>query len=250
MKVLVTGLGGTVAPALAAALSAHGHLVLPWDRRVVPIEDASATRSFLQRERPDAFCHLATGSPEWAALAATECAAAGIPFLFTSSVSVYSPAQVGPFRVDAAPEPDDDYGRYKLECERRVVAAHPDARIVRLGWQIGTDTRGNQMLAFLDRTQRETGGIAAGARWYPACSFLDDTASALIELLLDHPAGLYHLDGNPGLSFLELVTGLNRLMGYNWTITPEPAPARNHLLVDPRVPVAQVTRRLSPERHA
>ena len=38
MKALVTGMNGTVAPALASSLSKAGHTVMPWDRSVVPID--------------------------------------------------------------------------------------------------------------------------------------------------------------------------------------------------------------------
>lgn len=240
MKALVTGMNGTVAPALARAIRAGGGAVAAWDRSVVPIDDETAAWALLQREQPDVFFHLATGPAEWAERCARLSAEAGVAFVFTSTVSVFGAAQRGPFAPGDEPAPDDDYGRYKLDCERRVQAAHPAASVVRLGWQIGTTDAGNHMGAFLHRTAREEGRIEASARWLPACSFLDDTAEALVAAVT-LPSGLYHLGGNPGLSFFDIARGLNRLRGEPWTVTWTEAPDRDTRLQDDRLPVRPIT---------
>lgn len=244
MNALVTGLNGTVAPAVARALADGGHTVVGWDRAAVPPDDPEAARAFLDRERPDAVFHLATGSPDWAALVAGLCAEAGTGFLFTSSVSVFAASQRGPHTVDATPAPEDDYGRYKLACEQRVQEAHPGAHVVRIGWQIGSGPGGNQMVDHLERTHDREGRIQASTAWFQACSFLDDTAEALVRVLQALPAGLYHLDGNPGLSFYTIATALNALHGDRWRVEPADAPALDNRLEDPRVPVRPITERL------
>lgn len=142
MRALLTGMNGTVAPALAQHLSNHGHLIIRWDRSRVPIDNPDGIRAFIREARPDWFFHVATGSPGWAEWVARACAEQGVKFLFISSVSVFSPAQGGPLTVHIPPEPADDYGRYKYACEQRVRHANPDALIVRLGWQIGTTPGG------------------------------------------------------------------------------------------------------------
>jgi dTDP-4-dehydrorhamnose reductase len=247
MKALVTGLNGTVAPALARAIRAGGGAIAAWDRTVVAIDDEAAGRVLLRRERPDVFFHFATGPADWAERCARLSAEAGIAFVFTSTVSVFGEAQHGPFTPDAEPAPDDDYGRYKLDCERRARMAHPEARVVRLGWQIGTADAGNHMGAFLHRTAREEGQIEASARWLPACSFLDDTAEALVAAVT-LPAGLYHLGGNPGLSFFDIAQGLNRLRGEPWTVARTEAPDRDTRLQDGRLPVRPITEHVPTDR--
>ena len=242
MKALVTGMNGTVAPALAQALAKTGHEIVPWDRSRHPVDNPEAVRFFIRCEKPDLFCHAAMGGPDWAEWAARTCAEDRIPFLYTSSVSVYAAAQSGPFAIRDIPLPDDDYGRYKLECERRVRAAHPAAHIVRLGWQIGSAPGGNQMVDYLDRTFKEKGQIDASTRWFPGCSFLPDTAESLVQIL-KLPPGLYHLDGNPGLNFFEIATGLNRLLGNPWKVVSVAGLVQNHRMLDPRVSVASIARR-------
>lgn len=241
MKAIVTGINGTVAPVLAQALSNEGHTVIPWNRSIVPIDNPNAVRDFIRSEQPDWFFHIATGSADWAELVAQICAEQGIKFLFTSSVSVFSASQRGPFTVDAIPEPNDDYGRYKLDCEQRVRAVHRDALIVRLGWQIGSVPGANHMIDYLDRTFRKDGHIDASINWYQACSFLPDTANGLTKIIQSLPAGLYHLDGNPGLNFYEIVVGLNSLQKESWIVNQTTTPVQNNLLVDHLVRVNPIT---------
>jgi dTDP-4-dehydrorhamnose reductase len=244
MKALVTGMNGTVAPFVARRLEEDGHSVVSWDRSVVPTDDVEAVRGFIRDERPDWFFHIATGSPLWAEWIASACAEQGVGFLFTGSVSVYSAVQRGPFPVDAVPEPDDEYGRYKLEVEQRVQRVNPEAIVARLGWQIGLAPGSNNMVDFLARAAANDGKIETSRNWYPSCAFLPDTAEALVQLMEGYPASLYQLEGNPGLSFYEIVTHLNRLHGGTWDVVPAEAPVRNNLMIDERIPVTPITHRL------
>lgn len=250
MKTLLTGMNGTVAPVLAQALVQAGHSVTAWNRSAIPIDNLEAMREFIARERPDWFFHLATGSAAWAETVARICFDQRIKFLFTGSVSVFSASQRGAFTVDVLPQPDDDYGRYKLECEQRIQAVCPDALIVRLGWQIGTTLEGNQMAAYLDRTFNAQRYIDASVAWYPACSFLADTAESLTHLMQTLPPGLYHLDANPGLSFYDIAVALNALHSNRWTVKPGATPVQNNRLIDARVQVNPITRRFALHQRA
>ena len=172
------------------------------------------------------------------------CAAHQIKFLFTSSVSVFSHQQHGPFGVDVQPAATDDYGAYKIECEQRVRQANPQALIARLAWQIGTAPGSNNMIDFLHRTMQVSGKIEASTNWYPACAFLEDTADAVYRLIDTYEPGTYHLDGNPGLTFHQIVTGLNRLHGEQWSVVPTTAPVQNNRMLDDRITIKPITARL------
>ncbi len=243
MRALVTGMNGTVAPALARRLRAGGHEVVAWDRAAVPPDDAQAVRGFVARTAPDWVLHVATGPAEWAEALAREAAAVGTAFLFTSTVSVFGAAQRGPFTPAHTPEPDDDYGRYKLDAEQRVTAAHPGALVARLAWQIGDEPGSNTLIDYLHRASLR-GPVAASTRWTPALAWLDDTADAVAALMAGAPPGLYHLDGNPGLNFYDVATRLRDTLGADWTVVPVDDPERNHRMTDPRVRVRPITSRL------
>ena len=234
-------MNGTVAPVLAQRLREEGHIIVAWKRNEVPPDDRAAVEHYVAWVRADALCHLATGSPEWA----DSLARSGVRLLYTGSVSIFSGEQRGPFTVDAEPQPNDDYGRYKLECERRIIAANSRAVVARIGWQIGDAAGSNNMVDYLTRTNAEQGSVDASENWLPACSFLADTAAALAKLLCNPDAhGVYHLDGNPGLSFFEIAQRLNKRLGSRWNIRPAAKPDQDQRLVDTRMSVAPITRRI------
>ena len=236
-KVLLTGMNGTVAPVVAEELRGRGYETLAWDRGAASPDDRGAVERFIREVRPSALIHCAMGSPQWAENMARVCAEEGSAFLYVSSASVYGTQQQGPFKVDDAPEPSDDYGRYKLECEQRVRAANETARVVRIGWQIALRRGGNNMAEYLAQRQAEHGHIAASTEWFPACSFLDDTARGLADVLA-LPPGFFLLDGNPGWSFRDIAAALNTAMGGLWDVRPSAEFRWNNRMIDERLPCA------------
>jgi dTDP-4-dehydrorhamnose reductase len=234
-KVLLTGMNGTVAPAIAEELRRRGCEVAAWDRNVVPPDDREAVARFIGDVKPSALVHCAMGSPQWAEDMARVCAEEGSKFLYVSSASVYGTQQQGPFAVEDKAEPSDDYGRYKLDCEQRVRAANDQAIVVRIGWQIALRRGGNNMVEHLAQKQAEHGHISASTEWFPACSFLEDTARVLVETLENCAPDLYLLDGNPGWNFWQIAVGLNRAMGGSWEVRATTEFVWNNLLNDSRL---------------
>jgi dTDP-4-dehydrorhamnose reductase len=210
MRILITGLSGTLAPVLAQRLRAEGHEVLGWDRAAVDPQDLAAAADWLARQRLGAMAHLAMGAPDWAALLAAHAAARGLPFVFTSTAMVFHHEPDGPHHPADARSAQDGYGRYKIACEDAIRAAHPGACIARIGWQIDPERPGNNMLRALDEWQAREGRVAASRAWRPACSFMEDTAAALGSLLARGAGGTVHLDSNAveGWSFDRIVAAL------------------------------------------
>jgi dTDP-4-dehydrorhamnose reductase len=242
MHTIVTGMNGTVAPALAAALRERGAQVTAWDRAANPPDSEGAVRMFIERHRPVAVCHVATGAPEWAQWIAIACGDLGIPLLWTGSVSVFGSGHTAPFTPDMRPDATDDYGKYKILCESLVREANPRAIIARLGWQIGDAPGSNTMTDFLVRAAA-TGRnrIEASERWIPSCAVLGDTAAALAELLSLGEPGVYHLEGNrDGLTFHEIAVRIGLKLGASWDIKPVQTPALDNRMADPRVRMNQV----------
>jgi dTDP-4-dehydrorhamnose reductase len=95
--------------------------------------------------------------------------------------------------------------------------------VARIGWQIDERAQGNNMLAHLDQWQVRDGRIGASRAWRPACSFMADTAAALLGLIGAPRAGVLHLDSNAcdGHRFDVIVAALAaRFERAHWTIVP------------------------------
>jgi dTDP-4-dehydrorhamnose reductase len=91
----------------------------------------------------------------------------------------------------------NEYGRSKLEAERRVAAAHPGATIVRTSLIYGGAEPGPQ-----ERLARETTRFFVDERRSPVQ--VGDLADALLELLELDLAGALHVAGADDVSRYEL----------------------------------------------
>ncbi len=242
-SILITGLNGTVAPVVAKALQREGHVTSGWDRSKVPETDLAGSVQFLEETQPNKVYHIGMGPPEWAALIAGWCYENDRPFLFTSTASVFSGNAGRPYTIDDQPDATDEYGRYKHECELAILEKNPDALIVRLGWQIGDRPGSNNMVDYFERSARD-GVLELSTNWFPACSFLEDTADALLELDLRGVSGLFHLDANPGLNIHDIGTRLGELNASRLQIRATGEPRYYNLMRDDRVPVVPITTRL------
>jgi dTDP-4-dehydrorhamnose reductase len=270
---LVSGANGTVGRALQRELAARGVTALPytWSANV---DHPEAISRVLDAARADEGWRI---NVEWPARLAQACAARRSPLIFTSTAMVFSDAARGPFTIDSPPDAAHGYGYEKRVAEERVLAAHPTAMVVRLGWQIADLPEaadpsggaaaarthrnelfaGNQMLAFLEQKMRSDGVVRASRRWLPACSFLADTTRGLADLaeraFADHrpadqphaaapnPAGRFHFDSNAeqGASFFEIVQELNRRLGERWRIEADDSFVFDQRLIESRRPLAQ-----------
>jgi dTDP-4-dehydrorhamnose reductase len=149
---------------------------------------------------------------------------------------VFSDSAIGPFTPDSAPDAAEGYGYEKRRAEERVFCQNPKAIVARLGWQIGEEAGSNNMIDFLEKQFTSNGYIKASRKWYPACSFVRDTASALVGLVSATP-GLYLIDSNTRWNFYEIVSALNERHGRRWKIVANDDFVFDQRMVDPRVPI-------------
>lgn len=208
--ILITGLNGSLAPRVALAAQQRGYAVTGWDRSAVPPDVPAVGDAFLAQLQPRAIVHLATGSEAWAGQLASYAAQQGIAFVFTSTAMVFDHVPDGPHAVGDARTAQDNYGRSKIRSEDAVLAANAAAMVARIGWQIDPEVVGNNMLCALDDWQLREGCVAASQAWRPACSFMADTATVLLDLIEQPKPGVHHLDSNAeeGHSFDRIVAAL------------------------------------------
>jgi dTDP-4-dehydrorhamnose reductase len=249
VTVLITGLGGTLAPVLGEAFAARGETVAGWDRGRVDPEDRAGGEALLDELDPDVVCHLAMGAESWAAALAAWCRARRRPFLFTSTAMVFDRVPDGPHRVGDPRTAKDAYGRYKIRCEDAIRGASNAAIVARIGWQIGDARGGNNMLEALYRMAEVSGAVRASRRWLPACSFMRDTADALLALLDRGEPGVFHLDANAdcALDFPTIARRLSRLHGTDWAIESNDDYLHDQRLPDSRVRLPPLADRLAPD---
>ncbi len=259
LRAIVTGARGTLGAVLCQRIVSAGGEAIPWDRARVPIDDYGAMEHFVRESGASAIFHLALASKptgienegwlvnwQWPSELAWIARQLGVPFVYTSTVMVYTNAVPGPRDPATPADETEGYGAEKRRAEEQVLHQNPGAIVARLGWQIGSAPGTNNMIDFLERTNRESGAIRASTRWIPACSFLEDTADALLSLP-GAGSGIHHVEGNStGLDFHRIATGLNALHGNRWRIVATDDFVLDQRLRDTRVPVGCVEARLPP----
>jgi len=252
VKAIITGMNGAVGTALKTQLTRQNDEVMGWDRTVVPPNDSTATKQFLQGAQPNVLFHLAVASQptgqknegwlvnvEWPTQLARLCYQLNIRFVFTSSVMVFTDNAIGPFTPESAPDAREGYGYEKLIAEQQVRTANPEAVIARLGWQIGELPGSNNMIDFFAKQEV----VRASEKWFPACSFLADTAVALQSLTHAAP-DLYLLDSNGRWNFYQISTALNDLHGNPWHIEKTADFIYDQRMRDPRANMPSLDKRL------
>ncbi|NOH11696.1 MAG: sugar nucleotide-binding protein [Chloroflexi bacterium] len=256
MKAIITGASSSLGQVLSKRLVAHNWQVVPWERGAYPAGDWEIGTAFLESEEPQAIFHLAfaaesTGledeswlvNVEWTRWLASQAAELEALFIFTSSVMVWTDAATGPFIPENDTDAVEGYGYEKRQAELAALEANPDTVITRLGWQIGHTAGGRHMLDHIEKQIAEHGKLSASQAWYPACSFLEDTAAALLRLAA-MPGDVYLLDANERWNYFEIAQALKELHNKDWLIESDGDFIYDQRMLDPRSQMPALSRRL------
>jgi dTDP-4-dehydrorhamnose reductase len=210
--ILITGAGGRLAQGFVRAAELRGLAYRVFSRRELDICDEAAVGTAIAALRPWALVNCAgysrvdeaehdeqeciRANTRGAATLAAACARAGVQLLTFSSDHVFDGAQRAPYVEGDEPSPLNVYGESKLLGERQVLAACPEALVIRPGKVFAP-------LAENDFLRSSLGTLARGERIAVAndirlsATYLPDLVHAALDLLVDGEKGVWHLS-NPG----------------------------------------------------
>lgn len=204
MRLAITGARGRLGQALVTSARAHGHEVLPLDRKALPLEQLDgpeAAAAILDPLHLDGLIHPAAvtavdaceGADEaraWQVNARAPGALArwagdrGIRLLHLSTDYVFDGRQPGLRSEDDPAEPIQVYGRTKLAAERAVLAASPRHLVARVSWVFGPEKPSALDNALRQALARPDAGAIADKWSLPLHTA--DGAAALLDLFV-HP---------------------------------------------------------------
>ncbi|CAN5715101.1 hypothetical protein BH23DEI1_BH23DEI1_11040 [soil metagenome] len=215
---LVTGAGGALGRAFERACRARGLPYVGRSRGELDIAEPAAVVEELDELRPWAvinaagYVHVdeAEEVPERCFRAnalgpevlAVACAARDLPLLTFSSGMVFDGARRHPYVERDASAPLSEYGRAKAEGDRRVLAAHEGALILRPGAFFGSDGGNGVAHAILgsllqrDEVQVPTDQIVS-------LTHIADLVDAALDLLIDREAGVWHAANLGGVTWAD-----------------------------------------------
>ena len=242
--ILVTGGSGQLAHALGRA---GGKRVVVIGRPAFDFERPDTLGQAIGERRPALVVNAAAytavdaaeAAPEEAAranasgpgLVAAACRAMGIPLVHVSTDYVFDGLKGAPYREEDATSPTGVYGATKLGGERAVLAAHPQAVVLRTSWVYAATGR-NFLLTMLNAARRVP-RLRVVADQIGCPTNADDLAAATLAVadrLLSGAAaggeeqglgGIYHATGRGEASWHGFATAIfAHAVGHGWPAPP------------------------------
>ncbi|MFO0847221.1 MAG: family 1 glycosylhydrolase [Gemmataceae bacterium] len=217
--VLITGGAGSLGRAVARVCAARGLSAVVVTRAELDIADPAAVRAALDRVQPWAVVNAAgyvrvdsaerdadrcrRANADGPAVLAAACRSSGVRLVTFSSDLVFDGRAARPYREDDRVAPLSVYGASKAEAERRVLAALPDALVVRTAAFFGPWDGRNFVHQALTALR---GGFqfAAADDLTVTPSYLPDLAHAALDLLVDGERGMWHLSNPDAVTWADL----------------------------------------------
>ncbi|HEX8655882.1 MAG TPA: dTDP-4-dehydrorhamnose reductase, partial [Hymenobacter sp.] len=225
---LIAGARGTLGRALERVCHTRGLVAVALGREGLDLTRPASVEQALEAHRPWAvvnaagyvrvdqaeadearcFAENATGPAQLAAA----CARRGLPLLTFSSDLVFDGQQAEPYTESSVPNPLNAYGRSKLAGEQQVLAAHPQALVVRTSaFFSGWDEHNFVHFALQAARRGERFEAAEDARIAP--TYVPDLVNTALDLLLDEAAGVWHVANRGACTWAELAYAAVRKAG-------------------------------------
>ena len=238
MKLLITGASGLLGVNLAVE-AMRAHEVIGVDRgklKSAPFQviqadllEGSVINSIMDASQPDWLIHCAALAnleqceehPDHARILNTEipgelaniCAKKDIRFVHISTDSVFDGTKESIYLEEDEPSPPGVYSRTKLEGERAVQKANPQAIIARVnfyGWSLGAR---RSLGEFFVNNLREGKSVHGFSDVIFCPMLVNDTARLLLEMLQKGLSGLYHVVGAQAMSKYQFGLEVARTFG-------------------------------------
>jgi dTDP-4-dehydrorhamnose reductase len=235
MRLLVTGAGGMLGLAVAAAARRLNHDVVALARADLDITDAEAVRAALQAAAPDAVVNCAAWtdvdgaeSSEAAALGvngagagnvAGAAAEAGARVVHVSTDYVFDGSKREPWLESDPVGPLSAYGRTKLAGEQQVASAATEHAIVRAAWLFGAG--GPNFVDTMLRLASERDEVSVVTDQVGRPTWTGHLAAALVELAERRgDVGIFHAAGVGQCSWNELALEVFHRAGVECRVLP------------------------------
>jgi dTDP-4-dehydrorhamnose reductase len=169
--------------------------------------------------------------PELLALA---CARRSTRLITFSSDLVFGGSKDLPYLESDTPQPLNVYGKSKAEAEQKVLAAWPDALVIRTSAFFGPWDRYNFVLQAL-ASLGESKDFLAAEDVVVSPTYVPDLANACLDLLIDGESGIWHLANKGQTAWSDFARAATARFGFSpHRIVPRPWRSLEPHLMVPR----------------
>jgi len=224
---MVIGAGGLLGRALNRRLERDFPGTIAATRSEIDVTDPFRLEAEVERLQPTVLINCAawtdvdgcTRDPgramsvnaEGAANVARVAAVSGCRVVLVSTDFVFDGKGSRPYTESDAPNPLGDYGRSKLEGERRVAAAAADHLIVRTAWLYGAGGR-----TFVDRIRRQAEAgepLRVVSDQFGSPTWVEDLSVGIVRLLGTPYRGIVHVANRGACSRHALAAAVLEVLG-------------------------------------
>jgi len=140
-----------------------------------------------------------------------------VPYVFFSTDYVFdgSKDHPGPYAEDAPVHPLSVYGSSKLAGEQRVLAAYPEALVLRTTWVYGADARQMNSLYSMMRSLAAGQSMQVPVDQVSTPTHNRDLVRVTLGLVAARASGLFHVGGPELMGRLEFVQRVALALGLN-----------------------------------
>lgn len=235
MRILVTGAGGLLGPAVLGEASGRGHEALGLARADMDVTDPMAVEGVVRAHEPDAVVHCAAFSQvdraeleramamrvnrDGAAHLAAACRSVGAVLVYVSTDYVFGGPRDVPWGPGERARPENHYGQTKLEGERVVAASGAEHLVVRVSWLFG-DARPSFVDAMVARAEAGE-GLRLVDDQFSTPTWTRDASATILSLLEGGARGIYHVtSGGGAASRLDFASEALRILGLDVPVEP------------------------------
>ena len=216
--ILITGASGTLGRALAKACELRGLDYVLTDRTACAIDDPVSIAAALDRYRPWAVVNAAgwvrvddaegerdacfRANTDGAHRMAQACADRGTRYVVFSSDLVFDGRKNDAYLEDDTTKPLNVYGASKAAAEERVLAALPEALVVRTA-AFFQPFDAHNFAVWVERELRAGRPVKAAEGFVVTPTFVPDLVHASLDLLIDEERGIWHLTNQEPVSWFD-----------------------------------------------
>ncbi len=236
MKILVTGVKGQLGHDVVEELLKNGIEAIACDREEFDLTDKSATESFILNKKPDGVIHCAAYTAvdkaedeeelcrkinaEGCLYIATACEKIGAKMIYVSTDYVFGGDGEEPYQVDDEKNPQNIYGKTKLEGEKNALENCSRAFVVRTSWVYGIN--GNNFVKTMRRLAETRDELSVVADQIGSPTYTRDLAVLLVSMIQSEKYGVYHATNEGFMSWAEFAENIMKKSGLSTKINHIP----------------------------
>lgn len=227
MKILVTGVCGQLGYDVVKELEKRSIEYIACDKQDFDITDKASTEKFILKNKPDGVIHCAAYTAVDKAEDETEacrrvnsdgslniaqaCEKAGAKMIYISTDYVFGGDGSEPYEVLDKKNPQNVYGKTKLDGEENALKSCSRVFVVRTSWVYGLN--GANFVKTMRRLAQTRDEISVVADQIGSPTYTRDLAVLLADMIVTEKYGIYHASNEGFISWADFAENIIKESG-------------------------------------